>query len=431
MSARREHKRSVLATVATHVAISLGTFSVIAGAAAAGVHIVGEREDAGPRLELAVFDEAPPDVRPELKTRLADTKLPEVRVAALKLAEARPAGDEPTLDVAMPEGVAMGDGAADIVATAATASEPVGVRINGRTVLPGESLKDVAELGALKSSPIDGLHQRGDGGLLPVIAEDGREIADAYARPHHTRAGQPSVSIIVGGLGINYTHTRSAIEELPPEVTLAFAPHARGLQTWIRRAREAGHEVLIELPLEPHDHGRVRPHPNTLRADLDAAANTSRLEVLLAQSHGYFGVVNYQGDKFVTSPTAARSMFETLKARGVAFFEDGSLQGETLHKAATQAGARYGRADYVIDARIEADAMRSQLMALETAARENGAALGTAIAYPLTLDIVREWTEQLAEKGIVLAPASSLQQVPLPPASAKVSAQLPPTGTLP
>ena len=59
------------------------------------------------------------------------------------------------------------------------------------------------------------------------------------------------MSLVLGGLGINYTHTRSAIDELPPEVTLSFAPHASGLQTWINRAREAGHEVLIELPLEP------------------------------------------------------------------------------------------------------------------------------------------------------------------------------------
>lgn len=431
MSARRDSNRSVLTTALIHFGASVCTFGAIAGIGAAAIFFLGDRDDAGPHLELAMFDEAPGTTRPELKTRLADTNLPEVRVAAFQLTDPRIATDEPTLDVRMPDPYGMGDAAAPVAPAADVEPQTVGVRINGRTVLPGEALSEVETLGALPPSPIDGLHKRSAGGLLPIIAEDGRQIADAYARPHYNRTGQPAVSIIVGGLGINYAHTRSAIDELPPEVTLSFAPHARGLQTWIRRAREAGHEVLIELPLEPHDHGRVRPHPSTLRSDLDAGANTARLEALLSQVHGYYGVINYQGDKFVTSEPAAETLFSALKSRGVAFFEDGSLKGTTLRTAAAEAGARYSRADYVIDARIEADAMRGQLMALETAARENGGALGTAIAYPLTLDIVKEWTDQLAEKGVTLAPASTLQGVPAALANPDRHAALTGNGRLP
>ncbi|MCI4645459.1 MAG: divergent polysaccharide deacetylase family protein, partial [Hyphomonadaceae bacterium] len=173
------------------------------------------------------------------------------------------------------------------------------------------------------------------------------------------------------------------------------------------------HEVLIELPLEPHNHGRVRPHANTLRADLDPVANTANLEQILSLGHGYYGVINYQGDKFAANAEASQAMFDALRSRGVAFVEDGSLPPtSSLREAAGTAGARFASADFVIDARMEADAMQSQLMALESAALEQGGALGTAISYPLTIDIIKDWTQSLEAKGITLAPASALQHVP-------------------
>ncbi|MBV6652063.1 MAG: divergent polysaccharide deacetylase family protein, partial [Hoeflea sp.] len=78
----------------------------------------------------------------------------------------------------------------------------------------------------------------------------GAEIADDSPLARNARAfsnpdGKPTVSLIVSGLGTNATRTRAAIDELPPEVTLSFAPTSDNLSTWVRRARRAGHEVLI------------------------------------------------------------------------------------------------------------------------------------------------------------------------------------------
>ncbi len=292
------------------------------------------------------------------------------------------------------------------------------MRINGRTVRPGESLSEVAALEALDSSPIEGMLESTAFGGLPRIGPDGREPADAYARPFYNRSGTPTISIVLGGLGINYTHTMTAIEELPPEVTLSFAAHARGLQTWIRRARADGHEVLIEMPMEPFDHGRVSPHPQTLTAGTPAEQNVDNLLRVLALAHGYYGVVNYQGGRFVADDGAVDPVLEELAARGLAFIEDGSLGTAGFERAALRTGVRYARADSVIDARIDADAIDGALQALEARALEEGSAFGTAIAYPVTIDTLKDWTDRLAEKGIRLAPASSLRDTPARPRGA-------------
>ncbi|MEL6955355.1 MAG: divergent polysaccharide deacetylase family protein [Pseudomonadota bacterium] len=427
MSARRSAKPSALKSGLMHLALSTAAFSALTLSAGGAIHLAGNTEDAGPRYELAMFDTDQPDTPPALKSRLVDTELSTYRLASMQpLASQQPAAEpslgvpEPGADVPPSVQVEQGD------APALTPSDQrQGVRINGRTVYPGEAYSDAADLGALQQSPLPGLHERTPAGRLPIISQDGLEIADAYARPYYGRSGQPSVSLVLGGLGINYTHTKSAIDELPPEVTLSFAPHARGLQTWIKRAREAGHEVLIELPLEPHTHGRVRPHANMLSTNLDADRNIANLEKILGLGHGYFGVINYQGDKFSADTEGARAMFDALKSRGVAFIDDGSLPPtSTLEAQAGEAGARYARADFVIDARMEADAMTAQLQALEASALKDGGALGTAIGYPLTIDIIKDWTATLDAKGIILAPASALQSVPAPKTATTVSADV-------
>ena len=85
-------------------------------------------------------------------------------------------------------------------------------------------------------------------------------------------------------MGLNRTVTQAAIDELPPEVALSFAPYTEDLQAWIDRARAAGHEVLIEAPMEPFDYPNNDPGPHTLLADGAAEENGRRLAWLLSQA---------------------------------------------------------------------------------------------------------------------------------------------------
>ena len=45
---------------------------------------------------------------------------------------------------------------------------------------------------------------------------------------------------------------------------------------------------------------------------------------------------------------------------------------------------------------------------LETQALDEGMAFGTGFSYPLTVDLVARWSQRLADKGILLAPASAI-----------------------
>ncbi|RYF91752.1 MAG: divergent polysaccharide deacetylase family protein [Caulobacteraceae bacterium] len=254
---------------------------------------------------------------------------------------------------------------------------------------------------ALAQAPLAGLTAPGPGGaLLPVIGGDGRKPWQAYARPF-TANGKPKVALVIGGLGLNPAYTRRAIELLPPEVTLSFAPYAEGLQSWIDLARAHGHEVLLETPMEPADYPQNDPGPYTLLAGGAPGEIVKKTEWVLSRASGYFGVTNYLGGRFVTSGPAMSSFSGVLKSRGVAFIDDGLA-------ARKGSGPPRASADRIVDEDLSAEAIARQFAALEAGARSNGQAMGSGFAYPVTLESAAVWTRSLEGRGFQLAPASAL-----------------------
>ncbi|WP_421730190.1 divergent polysaccharide deacetylase family protein [Brevundimonas sp.] len=256
----------------------------------------------------------------------------------------------------------------------------------------------------LAAAPIAGLSQPGPNGALPVIAADGRVPAQAYARPFQPN-GKPRVALIVGGLGLNAVTTRAAIERLPAEVTLSFVPYADGLQGWIDLARAQGHEVMIEIPMEPSGYPDNDPGPQTLLQSSTPDDIAARMNWLLGRATGYFAVTNYLGDRFMTSDTGMTAFMGVLRQRGIAFLDDGSARRRP------GAWAR-ASADAIIDEVQTPAAIVARLNALEATAKQRGAAMGTGFSYPVTVEAAARWTAGLEARGLQLAPASAMTQRP-------------------
>lgn len=261
-------------------------------------------------------------------------------------------------------------------------------------------------------APLAGYFEAGPGGApLPVIAANGGRPDQAYAAPFNGSASAPTIAVIVGGLGLSERLTERAIEALPAEVTLSFAPYAANLQDWIDRARADGHEVLIELPMEPFDYPNNDPGPHTLLADASDQENERRLLWLLSRAAGYAGVTNYLGARLGADREALAGVLSKIEARGLSVYHDGAGRRPVITAAAQETDAHLAIADRVIDNDPAPDAVDRRLLELEALALQNGDALGAGFAYPATVETIAAWAEDLGARGYQLAPASFLMQV--------------------
>jgi uncharacterized protein len=244
-------------------------------------------------------------------------------------------------------------------------------------------------------------------GVLPVRAKDGRRPLDVYARPWSGSRGA-KVAVIIGGLGISQTSTQKAIRALPSEITLAFAPQGNSLSRWAQTARREGHEILLQVPMEPFDYPNVNPGRGTLLADADPQQNLEELRRSMGRLTNYSGVVNYMGARFTSESAAFQPIMREIAARGLLFVDDGtSARSQTVALSQAAKGA-YAMGDLVIDDVQDKEAIIKKLEQLEASARASGSAIATGAAFDTTVEAVAAWAEEAKKRGIEIVGVSAL-----------------------
>lgn len=255
--------------------------------------------------------------------------------------------------------------------------------------------------------PDRALIEQSEMGPLPVRGPDGRRAADVYARPWSGTRGA-RIALVIGGLGLSQTGTQDAITRLPPEITLAFAPQGNSLGRWMQAARADGHEIMMQLPLEPFDYPRVNPGRNTLTVEAEVRHNIENLYWALSRTTNYTGVMNYMGARFTSDPEAFAPIMRELGERGLSYLDDGSSARSIAETLAAESDVPYAQGDVVIDQSRDRGNILAKLDELEATARARGFAVGTGTAFDVTVDAVAAWAKEVRKRGIEIVPVSAV-----------------------
>lgn len=325
-----------------------------------------------------------------------------------------PAAEAPLASVA-----SINDRAARERQGAAELENDAGVKVmrTGGAAAPGSVIIRVPDAQAsIRLAPANDrrLIERGRHGTLPKMGPDGLRPADVYARPvtAQQKLAPVKVAIVVGGLGIGSTTTQDAIQRLPSAVSLAFAPYGSDVERLAARARDNGHEILLQAPMEPFDYPDNDPGPHTLVSSLSTEQNIDRLHWLMARVPGHVGIINYMGGRFLSSDAAVPPVMKEISQRGLLFVDDGSTGRSIGRQAADSAGASAARSDVVIDAVQRGAEIDAALDRLEKIAREKGSALGTASALPVSVERIARWVRAAEARGVTVVPVSAIVSSP-------------------
>jgi len=259
--------------------------------------------------------------------------------------------------------------------------------------------------------PDKALIEQSETGPLPIRAADGRRPFDVYARPWSGARGA-RIALVIGGLGVSQTGTQAALDKLPAEVTLAFASQGNSLGRWMQVARRGGHEIVMQVPLEPFDYPNVNPGRNTLTTEASADENVKNLRWSLSRITNYTGIMNYMGARFTADPEAMGSLMAELGTRGLLYLDDGSSARSLASELALKSGVPLAVADTAIDSVQSRGEILKKLDELERTARAKGFALGTGTAFDVTVDTVAAWINEAKARGIEIVPVSAVANDP-------------------
>ena len=223
------------------------------------------------------------------------------------------------------------------------------------------------------------------------------------------RADVPKIVIVMDDLGLDRRRTRETLN-LPGPLTLSFMSYAEELRQQTGQAHNAGHELMLHVPMEPLS-SNIDPGPNVLLSGMPKDELTKSIDWNLDQVSGYVGINNHMGSRFTADPEGMRVVIDALKSRGLLYLDSLTSGKSVGHDIARNAGIPFAIRNIFLDHDDDLAAIHRQLRRTESLARETGLAIAIGHPRDKTLEALSEWLPTLKDKGFQLVPISAVARV--------------------
>lgn len=201
----------------------------------------------------------------------------------------------------------------------------------------------------------------------------------------HTK---PRVAIVIDDMGYRKI-TGDGLLHLDLNLSFSFLPGGPNSASQAKEALKLGRDVLLHLPLEPHD-----PSWNLGPGGLYVSMSRERLRNTFARDLAIvpmaIGINNHMGSLFTENETAMRALLTIIRANDL-FFLDSITSPKSLgYDLARSMGVKTARRDIFLDNEHDDRKITNQLMKLLTMAEEHDWAIALAHPYPSTLTVLKE-----------------------------------------
>ncbi len=180
-------------------------------------------------------------------------------------------------------------------------------------------------------------------------------------------------------------------------LTLSVLPGLPHSNTVAAKAHNLGFEVILHLPLEPHEN--VRLEKNTITTDMD---NQKIIEILLqdlAKLPYLKGVSNHMGSKATEDKRVMGVIFNELKKRRFYYLDSFVTPKSVCADLAGDFGLKFARRDIFLDNEDEPAYIKGQVKQLKETAKLYGHAIGIGHDRRVTLEILKEVMPAAEKEG--------------------------------
>jgi uncharacterized protein len=233
-----------------------------------------------------------------------------------------------------------------------------------------------------------------------------------FATPAPSSSERLRVALVIDDCGLDRRRTERAIA-LPAAVTLSFLSYAEDLPRQTAAARQAGHELLVHVPMQPLS-AHVDMGPNGLAIDQSHDEVLRRLRWDLDRFDGYVGINNHMGSRFTADPEAMHWVLGELKARGLLFLDSRTVGNSAGEVVAAAEDVPFAARDVFLDDDQQAVAVEARLKEVEQVAKKKGTAIAIGHPHDATLAALNGWIAGLSRQGIALVPLTEIVKARMP-----------------
>lgn len=211
----------------------------------------------------------------------------------------------------------------------------------------------VEKAGAQVLSGTEATGEHGEQLVRLVVGLPGRPTHEVVlARPaRDPEAETPDevrVAIVLFGLADDPASAKALLARREPFAIIA--PATGKERDRVRRlARDAGRELVLQIPMEPEDYPRANPGPGTLLVNMPAGQIGKRTREYLDKAGEVAAVANLQGGFAAQDEPFMSAFYKELKREGLSFLHLSPPSRSVARPLAARLGVAYDEPDAILD----------------------------------------------------------------------------------
>jgi polysaccharide deacetylase 2 family uncharacterized protein YibQ len=214
------------------------------------------------------------------------------------------------------------------------------------------------------------------------------------------------VAIIFDDAGGSLTDL-DAIIALRRPVVVSVLPGLRYSREVAERARAAGLEVFLHLPLEPEDASKALG-PGGITAGMSDEEIAAVVREDLDNIPGAVGVNNHMGSKGTADERIMRVVLSVVRERRLIFVDSVTSSRSIAARRAAEMGIPTAARAVFLDNEDEPAAIRAELLRLIALARQRGEVIAIGHTQRQTAKVLLSMLDEFEKQGVKIVPISTL-----------------------
>lgn len=237
----------------------------------------------------------------------------------------------------------------------------------------------------------------------PIPAEEKKEERKEETR----KLPQPRLAFIIDDGGYNTAKFKGMLGT-GKAMTFAILPNTPHAREVALLAHRDGSEVMLHLPMEPHEEEFYSLEKDTLLTGMSHREIQKILRNDLKQIPYVRGVNNHMGSKATEDPKVMRALMETLKMKNLYFIDSHTSTHSLGPEMAQRVGVVFALNGRFIDREKDVHAIKEAIRLAVKKAKKEGKAVAIGHPHPLTAQAIKEMIPEIEREGIQLVFASEV-----------------------